>query len=91
MPRGPRSVRPNHCTSGWCHHSAVINADWLPDEGPVRFLCSRMVCTACGLVGADVRHGHRDRVIAATPSFAAFSANHQSCDTQRQLLHLVIH
>jgi hypothetical protein len=31
------------------------------------------------------------RVIAAPLSFAAFSANHQFCDTQRQLLHLVIH
>jgi hypothetical protein len=26
-----------------------------PDEMPVRSLCPRMVCTACGLVGADVR------------------------------------
>jgi hypothetical protein len=31
------------------------NADWLPDETPVRALCDRMVCTACGLIGADVR------------------------------------
>jgi|AmaraimetFIIA100_FD_contig_101_1014917_length_1756_multi_5_in_0_out_0_4 hypothetical protein len=44
-----------YCTSGWCHHSALINADWLPDETPVRSLCPRMVCTACGLIGADVR------------------------------------
>jgi hypothetical protein len=29
-------------------------------------------------------------IIAAPLSFAAFSANHQSCGTQRQLLHLVI-
>jgi hypothetical protein len=44
-----------YCQSGWCHHSAVINADWLPDDVPVRSLCPRMVCTACGLIGADVR------------------------------------
>ena len=44
-----------YCQSGWCHHSAVMNADALPDEMPVRSLCSRMVCTACGLIGADVR------------------------------------
>jgi len=44
-----------YCQSGWCHHSAVMNADGLPDEIPVRSLCLRMVCTACGLVGADVR------------------------------------
>lgn len=44
-----------YCESVWCNHSAVMNADWLPDEPPVRSLCSRMVCTACGLIGADVR------------------------------------
>jgi hypothetical protein len=44
-----------YCGSGWCNHSAVMNADWLPDDVALRSLCSRMVCTACGLVGADVR------------------------------------
>jgi hypothetical protein len=33
--------------SGWCNHSATMNADRLPDETPVRSLCPRMVCTAC--------------------------------------------
>jgi len=32
-----------------------MNADALPDEMPVRSLCPRMVYTACGLIGADVR------------------------------------
>jgi hypothetical protein len=32
-----------------------MNADALPDEMPVRSLCPRMVCIACGLIGADVR------------------------------------
>ena len=44
-----------YCGSLWCHHNARINADWLPDDIPVRSLCSRMVCTHCGLIGADVR------------------------------------
>jgi hypothetical protein len=44
-----------YCSSGRCHHSATMNADWLPDETPVRSLCLRMVCTRCGLIGADVR------------------------------------
>jgi hypothetical protein len=44
-----------YCESLWCNHSAVMNADGLPDEVLVRSLCPRMVCTACGLVGADVR------------------------------------
>jgi hypothetical protein len=52
-----------YCESLWCHHSAVMNADALPDEVPVRSLCPKMVCTACG-VGADVRPDwspHTDR------------------------------
>jgi hypothetical protein len=44
-----------YCESLWCNHSAVMSADGLPDEMPVRSLCPRMVCTACGLIGADVR------------------------------------
>jgi hypothetical protein len=44
-----------YCSSGRCHHSATMNADWLPDEMPVRSLCPRMVCTRCGMIGADVR------------------------------------
>src|SRR5271165_6274510 len=42
-----------YCGSG--HHSATMNADWLPHEPPVRSLCRRMVCTRCGMIGADVR------------------------------------
>jgi hypothetical protein len=44
-----------YCDSGRCHHSALMNADWLPDVTPLRSLCSRMVCTKCGMIGADVR------------------------------------
>jgi hypothetical protein len=34
-----------YSSSGGCHHSATMNADWLPDETPVRSLCPGMVCT----------------------------------------------
>jgi hypothetical protein len=44
-----------YCGSGRCHHSAGMNVDWLPDATPVRSLCQRMVCTQCGMIGADVR------------------------------------
>jgi hypothetical protein len=44
-----------YCSSVWCNHSATLNADWLPRDTPLRALCPRMVCTACGLIGADVR------------------------------------
>jgi len=32
-----------------------MNADFLPDETVLLALEPRMVCTACGLIGADVR------------------------------------
>ena len=44
-----------YCESTWCNHSATLNADSLPDQMVIRSLCRRMVCTACGLIGADVR------------------------------------
>ncbi len=44
-----------YCSSSWCNHGADIEADELPDEMPIRSLCPRMVCTHCGLIGADVR------------------------------------
>jgi hypothetical protein len=44
-----------YCTSPWCNHSAKLKPDWLPDHTALPALYSRMVCTACGLIGADVR------------------------------------
>jgi hypothetical protein len=44
-----------HIRGHGCRDLVVINADWLPDDVPVRSLCPRMVCTACGQIGADVR------------------------------------
>jgi hypothetical protein len=32
---------PVYCQSGHCRHSATFNGDELPDETPVRSLCSR--------------------------------------------------
>jgi len=44
-----------YCNSVWCNQSARLNADWLPDNTVLLELDERMVCTACGLIGADVR------------------------------------
>src|SRR5688572_7243514 len=46
-----------YCESTWCNHSATLDADWLPDETPVRSLCPRMVCTRCDLIGAACEAG----------------------------------
>jgi hypothetical protein len=50
-------VTMGHIRSHGCrdHHSATLNGNWLPDDTAVRSLCSRMVCTRCGMLGADVR------------------------------------
>jgi hypothetical protein len=60
-----RSARVLHV--GLCNHSAEINADWLPDETLVRSLCPRMVCTRCGLIGADVRPDWRPHINKPRP------------------------
>jgi hypothetical protein len=44
-----------YCTSPWCNHSAKLNADWLPDDHRAAQARPPDVCTACGLIGADVR------------------------------------
>jgi hypothetical protein len=44
-----------YCASPWCNHSATLSADRLPDDTMLLDLDHRMVCTACGLVVADVR------------------------------------
>jgi hypothetical protein len=37
-----------------CHHQAVMSADRWPDDIAVPSFGPRMVCTKCGMVGADV-------------------------------------
>jgi hypothetical protein len=44
-----------YCASIWCNHSTKLNGDWLPDNAVLLTLDARMVCTRCGLIGADVR------------------------------------
>ncbi len=44
-----------YCMSGRCHHNAVLEVDHMPDNVEVPSLAPRMMCTACGLIGADVR------------------------------------
>jgi hypothetical protein len=44
-----------YCVNSRCHHRATLNVDFLPDDTVLKSLEPRMVCTACGIVGADVR------------------------------------
>jgi hypothetical protein len=39
-----------------CHHRAIMSAEPWPDDVPVPTFGPRMVCTRCGIVGADAWH-----------------------------------
>jgi hypothetical protein len=43
-----------------CHHAAVMSAEPWPDDVPVSAFGPRMVCTRCGIVGADARPNWRE-------------------------------
>jgi hypothetical protein len=38
-----------------CHHRRIMSADPWPDHVPVPSFGPRMVCTRCGIIGADAR------------------------------------
>ncbi len=38
-----------------CHHRAIMSADPWPEHVPVPTFGPRMVCTRCGIIGADAR------------------------------------
>jgi hypothetical protein len=44
-----------------CHHGAVLIADRWPNYLPLPSFGPRMVCTGCGIVGADVRPNWQER------------------------------
>jgi hypothetical protein len=45
-----------------CRHEAVLNVDQYPGDLLVREFRPRMVCTKCGMVGADLRPNWSERV-----------------------------
>lgn len=44
-----------------CHHAAVMDADDYAADTAVPSFASRMVCTSCGIIGADVRPNWSDQ------------------------------
>jgi hypothetical protein len=46
-------VRSLDVTCSLCHHRAILSADPWPDDVPVPSVGPRMVCTWCGIIGAD--------------------------------------
>jgi hypothetical protein len=50
-----------YCSTGLCHHSAVVDADRWPDDTVLPDLDRKAVCTKCGMIGADVRPNWSER------------------------------
>jgi hypothetical protein len=50
-----------YCSTGHCHHSAVVDVDRWPDDTVLLDLDRRAVCTKCGMIGADVRPNWSER------------------------------
>jgi hypothetical protein len=44
-----------------CHHQAVLSAERWPDDVAVPSFGRRMVCTSCGIVGADARPNWKEQ------------------------------
>ena len=43
-----------------CRHEAILSAERWPDDIPVPAFGPRMVCTGCGIIGADARPNWRE-------------------------------
>jgi hypothetical protein len=54
-------VRSLSITCEVCHREALLNVDAFDDAVPVPAFGPRMVCTSCGIVGADARPNWQER------------------------------
>jgi hypothetical protein len=54
-------IRSLHVYCFTCHHEVVLGVDDYPDDVPVPAFAPRMVCTRCGMIGADTRPNWSER------------------------------
>ena len=54
-------IRSLAVTCELCHHAAVADVARWPGRVPVPTFGPKMVCTRCGMVGADVRPNWREQ------------------------------
>jgi hypothetical protein len=54
-------VRSLHVSCWLCHHRTILSAEPWPECVPVPTFPPRMVCTVCGIIGADARPNWRER------------------------------
>lgn len=52
-----------HCGGCHCHHEAIIDVSAFPDDVPVPSFGPRMVCSACGAIGAGARPNWNERAV----------------------------
>jgi hypothetical protein len=50
-----------YCSNGYCRHEARVNAGRWADDVRLDEIEARLVCTACGSIGAEVRPDWSDR------------------------------
>ena len=50
-----------YCLNPNCRHQTVVSVDDYPDDMPVPAFRERMVCTKCGMIGADVRPNWKEQ------------------------------
>jgi hypothetical protein len=50
-----------YCLNHNCRHETVISVDDYADNVPVPWFGPHMVCTACGMIGADARPNWKEQ------------------------------
>ncbi len=58
---GPTAKIARRCNVGCATHRAIVNLDRYSDSVPVPAFRSRMACSRCEIIGADVRRHWRER------------------------------
>ena len=68
--KSPLMLEAHHLTQPWSNsfaldqsaaEGAMRSAERRPDDVPVPTFCPRMVCTRCGIIGADARPNWKER------------------------------
>ncbi len=56
-----KGVRSLDVQCNQCRHRVILNVDHLPGDLTISSFGPRMVCTKCGMIGADVRPNWKKR------------------------------
>ena len=57
-----------HCLNPRCLHQERLDVDGYADDVPVPWFGPRMVCTKCGMVGADARPNWKEQAPRESPT-----------------------